>query len=260
LIDRSAIAAALQRRLAPTRAWAAVPLAMRLALPLLLLVQLAWHGLMPGPRASVKPLDAPPPEPVLRLAALGEPRTLAAAGVLRLQFHDTQPGRSIPFRELDYDRIRAWLEALLALAPASEYPLLLAVRIYGQVDDPVRQRKMFEFARSAFLENPRDRWRWLAEVTIIAKHRLDAPRLALDYARLLTRHTRPGEIPFWARDLQVLLLQDLGELESARILIGGMLASGAITDPHEIRFLEKKLRELENSERDNPKEGTTAAE
>lgn len=252
--------AAIRRRLAPTRSWSAVPPVLRIALPVLLLVQLVWHGLMPGPRASVEPLGAPPPEPMMRLAALGEPRTLAAAGLLRLQFHDTQPGRSIPFRELDYDRIRAWLERLLALAPDSDYPLLLAVRIYGQVDDPVRQRKMLDFVRAAFLENPRDRWRWLAEAIIIAEHRLDAPRLALDYARLLNRHTRPGEIPYWARDLQVLLLQDLGEFESARILIGGMLASGAITDPHEIRFLEQKLRELENSERDNPEEGTTAAE
>ncbi|MDZ7829060.1 MAG: hypothetical protein U5K33_06100 [Halofilum sp. (in: g-proteobacteria)] len=260
MIDRATITATIRRRLAPTRSWSAVPPVLRIVLPLLLLVQLAWHGLMPGPRASVAPLDDPPPEPMMRLAALGEPRTLAAAGLLRLQFHDTQPGRSIPFRELDYDRIRAWLERLLALAPDSDYPLLLAVRIYGQVDDPVRQRKMLDFVRSAFIERPRDRWRWLAEAIIIAKHRLDAPRLALDYARLLNQHTRPGEIPFWARDLQVLLLQDLGELESARILIGGMLASGAITDPHEIRFLEQKLRELENSERDNPEEGSTAAE
>jgi len=231
---------------------------LRIGFPVLLFVQLAWQGLMPGPRASMETLGAPPPEPMMRLAALGEPRTLAAVGLVRLQFHDTQPGRSIPFRELDYDRIRAWLERLLELAPASDYPLLLAVRIYAQVNDPVRQRKMLDFVRSAFLQNPRERWRWLAEAIIIAEHRLDAPRLALDYARLLNRHTRPGEIPFWARDLQVLLLQDLGEFESARILIGGMLASGAIEDPHEIRFLEQKLRELETSERDNPREGTAA--
>lgn len=227
-------------------------------MPIFLFVQLAWHGFTPGPRAVVEPLGPPPPEAMLRLAALGEPRTIAAAGVLRLQFHDTQPGLSVPFAQLDYDQVRAWLERLLELAPASDYPLLLAVRIYGQVNDPARQRKMLDFVREAFVGRPLDRWRWLAESVIIAKHRLDDPRLALDYARVLNRHTNSGEIPFWARDLQVLLLQDLGEFESARILIGGMLASGAITDPHEIRFLEQRLRELDTSDPGSRNNGSAA--
>lgn len=171
---------------------------------------------------------------------------MAAIGVLRLQFHDTQPGRSIPFRELDYARVRIWLERLLRLAPASEYPLSLAVRVYAQVNDPPRQRQMLDFARAAFVERPGERWRWLAEAIMIAKHRLADAELALRYAKILNQHTIPGQVPFWARDLQVLLLEDMGELESARILIGGMLASGAINDPNELRFLEKKLQEIEN--------------
>lgn len=236
---------AFRQWLVPTRPWAAVPRGLRLLLAGLLCLQLAWHAALPSPAPRLRALAPPPAEGVLRLLALGEPRTLAAAGVLRLQFHDTQPGLSIPFRELDYGRVRGWLGRLLELAPASDYPLLLAVRIYAQVDDAARSREMLEFVRTAFVQRPRARWRWLAEATIIAQHRLGSPRLALEYARLLHGHTRPGEIPHWARDLQLLLLQELGELESARILIGGMLASGAITDPHEIRFLENRLRELE---------------
>lgn len=250
----------LGRQLAPTRGWTAVPLGLRLGLPVLLLLQLAWHGWLPEPRPTVSRLAPPPAAALLRVTALGEPRTLAALGTLYLQFHDTRPGRSIPFRELDYVRLRGWLGRWLELAPASDYPLLLAVRIYAQVNDASRQRLMLEFVRQAFLERPRERWRWLAEATIIARHRLDAPRLALEYARLLARHTRPGEIPFWARDLQLILLQDVGELESARILIGGMLASGAITDPHELRFLENRLRELEREQGTRPSEAATVAE
>jgi hypothetical protein len=33
-------------------------------------------------------------------------------------------------------------------------------------------------------------------------------------------------------------------LESARIIIGGLLESGKITDPHELRFLNQKLETL----------------
>ena len=52
-------------------------------------------------------------------------------------------------------------------------------------------------------------------------------------------------MPAWARDMSVVILEDMGELDAARFLIGGLIHSGRITDPHEIRFLEQKLGELE---------------
>jgi hypothetical protein len=52
------------------------------------------------------------------------------------------------------------------------------------------------------------------------------------------------DVPYWARDLQILLLEDMGEYEAARILIGGLLASGEIEDPGEVRFLEQRLEAL----------------
>lgn len=232
--------------LAPVRDWRAVPRPVLALLVLTLLAQLAWHALTPPPQARMQALPAPPPAHLLSALALGEDRMAASLAALWLQFHDTQPGYSVPFREMDYGRVRQWLERIQALAPGSDYPLLLAVRIYGQVNDPPRQRIMLDFVRTAFVERPRERWRWLAEAIIIARHRLDDPELALEYARLLNRHTRPGEIPFWARDLQIFVLEDMGELEAARILIGGMLESGEINDPHELRFLEKRLKMLEN--------------
>ena len=88
----------------------------------------------------------------------------------------------------------------------------------------------------------------MAHVTLLARHRLKDLDLALEYARDLSNHTRPGDIPFWARDLTVLLLEDLCELEAARVLLGGMLADGTVTDPGELAFLERKLSALEASD------------
>lgn len=233
----------------PARSIRSVPLSLRLVLALALAAQLGWHAFEPAPTALRAELSPPPPAAMLRLAALGEPSALAASGLLWLQFHDEQPGLDIAWRDLDYEVVRGWLERWLALEPASEYPLLLAVRVYGQVADPDRQRIMFDFARSAFEERPLARWRWLAEAALSAKHRLRDPELALEYASLLTERTRAGQIPNWARDLQILILEDMGELEAARVLIGGLLASGEIEDPNEIRFLERKLSALENRQR-----------
>lgn len=230
--------------LTPTRPLHAVPPRWRGLLLAAFLAQLGWHALEPAPEARARPVPEALPLPVLRLAALGEPATLATAGTLWLQYFDEQPGESIPFRELDYHRVRDWLARWSALDPDSGYPLLLAVRIYAQVSDPARQRIMLEFVLDRFLERPGARWRWLAEAAILARHRLHDDRLALRYARLLAEHTRPGEVPHWARDLQILLLEDIGELEAAKVLIGGLLANGEIRDPNEIRYLEQRLEAL----------------
>lgn len=243
------VRSAIARLQAPVRPLSAVPGTLRLALVIAFAGQLAWHAMAPERAARARPVPPPPPAAALELAALGEPTTLAAAGALWLQFHDEQPGVQVSWNDLDYTAVRQWLERFLQLAPASEYPLMLAVRIYGQVADRDRQAIMLDFTRDAFLEDPLRRWRWLAEAALVARHRMDEPRRALGYARLLTEHTRAGEVPHWARDLQIFLLEDLREYEAARVLVGGLLASGEIDDPHEIRFLERKLEALEAEER-----------
>ena len=85
----------------------------------------------------------------------------------------------VPFRELDYDRVIQWLTAILGLDPAGQYPLLLASQVYLQVPDPERQRRMSAFVYEQFLRAPNERWRWLAHVSIMAKHRLHDDALAL---------------------------------------------------------------------------------
>ena len=52
-------------------------------------------------------------------------------------------------------------------------------------------------------------------------------------------------VPYWARDMKIIVLEDMGEVEAAKVLVGGLIASGEITDPYELNFLQNKIRELE---------------
>ena len=47
--------------------------------------------------------------------------------------------------------------------------------------------------------------------------------------------------------MTIAVLEDMGELEAARVLIGGLLHDGRLRDAHEIRFLEQRLLELQAS-------------
>jgi len=45
--------------------------------------------------------------------------------------------------------------------------------------------------------------------------------------------------------MEIFILEDMNELETARIMIGGYVASGRVKDPAELRFLDQRLKELE---------------
>ena len=222
-----------------------MPAAVRLMVVAALALQIGWHAWRPDPRAEVRALAPAPAAATLRVAALGDEAVLAKLLMLRLQAHDSQPGVSIPFMDLDYERVADWLDAIIDLDPRADSPLLAASRLYGSVPDPGRQRTMFELVHRRFLEDPDRRWPWLAHAAVVAKHRLADSALALRYARAVTEHATGPRVPAWVRDMSALIVADIGELEAARVLIGGLLHSGRVRDPGEIRFLGMRLAEIE---------------
>ncbi|HEY7760273.1 MAG TPA: hypothetical protein VIA64_12720 [Burkholderiales bacterium] len=225
-----------------------VPLTVRVGAGALFMVQAVLSGWQPAPAASAQALPEVPTTPVLRAASLGDPIPLAQLLTLYLQAFDNQPGISIPFAQLDYGRVEAWLSAALDLDPAGQYPLLMAAQVYGQVPDPARQRRMLEFVYRRFQADPDRRWRWLAHAAIMARHRLQDPQLALQYARALREQATGPHVPGWARQMEIFLHEEAGEYVAARALLGGMLHSGAITDAHELRFLTERLSQMESAE------------
>lgn len=225
-----------------------VPRVLQALLGGILLLQLAWHQFQPTPTARATSLPATPAMAVLRLAALGEPVALAKGLDLWLQSFDNQPGISIPFRQLNYPRLRGWLDHILQLDPRGHYPLLAAARLYGEVPDPLRQRLMLDFIYKKFLEAPGERWPWMAHAVLVARHRLKDLPLALKYARAITDNTTEAQAPHWARQLQIFVLEGMGEKRAATILLGGLLNSGQITDANELHFLKERLQQLKGEQ------------
>ncbi len=210
-----------------------------------LALQFFVHWKIPSPQARATDLPALPSVPALRAMSLDEPIALAKLLMLYLQAFDNQPGVSIPFRDLDYDRVVQWLTKMLALDPAGQYPLLSASRLYGEVPVAAKQRQMLDFVYRAFLQDPNRRWPWLAHGVLIAKHQLKDLALAATYAAALRDNATSKEVPHWAQQMDIFIREDLNELESAKVLLGGLLQSGRITDPKEWHFLNEKLQELE---------------
>ena len=222
-----------------------VPVSTVVFLLLALMLQLLWHSQQEQEKAHAEDLPVPMSVDAYKMASLNEPVAMSKMLNLWLQAFDNQPGLSISFHQLDYVRITQWLDTIMALDPKGHYPMLVAARVYGSISDQARQRIMLDYIYKKFNEDPNRHWRWLAHASTVAKHNLKDMSLALKYARALAEKATAKHVPYWARDMHFILLEELGEIETAKILIGGLIESGEISDPYELNFLTEKIRELE---------------
>jgi hypothetical protein len=52
-------------------------------------------------------------------------------------------------------------------------------------------------------------------------------------------------VPLWAKQKEIFILEDMNELAAAQIMLGGLIESGTVKDPAELRFLRQRLEALE---------------
>ena len=211
--------------------------------------QLAWHVLRQPVPPTAADLPPAPAAQMLRLASFGEPAALARLAMVWLIAFDSRGDNAIPYQKLDYGRLLAWLDAILTADPRSDYPLFAASRIYAENTDPAKTRRMCEYIFSVFAEDPNRRWAALAQAALLAKHRLHDLPLARRYAAAIQRYTTDPTVPSWARQTEIFILEDMDELEAAKVMLGGLLATGRIRDEEERRFLQGRLEEIERRQK-----------
>jgi hypothetical protein len=192
-----------------------------------------------------KPLSNPLQATTYQQIAMGSEQLLAYLLAIRLQLHDNQAGRHFNYSRIDYRILVDWLEQITHVNRASEYPMLLASRVYSQTRDRERLQLILGFIKQNFDLDPQLHWRRLAEASVIAKHQLGDLKLALRLAEKLARQPVDIVMPQWARDIHILLLGELNELESAIAIIEALLQSGAVNDADEKRFLEWRLSKFQ---------------
>lgn len=165
--------------------------------------------------------------------------------MLYLQAYDLRGDNAVPYQYLDYARLIDWLRAIVQTDPKSGYALFSAARIYAENPDRAKCRAVLEFLHEMFGSDPDRRWPWLAHAALVAKHRLGDLALALRYARALDDSVRDPQAPLWAKQMEVFILEDMNELEAAKVMLGGLIATGRVRDPSELRLLRNRLLDLD---------------
>jgi hypothetical protein len=219
-----------------------LPRPLLLAFVVLLLAQIIYHHMnQERVERLYDELGQPLSASIYRGLAMGSQQLFGYLLAIRLQLHDNQAGRHFSYKLMDYDLLVDWLEQISGVSPGTEYPMLLASRVYTATSDHRQLRQILGFIERRFDEDPQLHWRRLAEASVIAKHRLGDLELALRMARKLAQQPASIDLPQWARDFEFLLLAELNELESAIVIIEALLQTEAVNDPDERLFLQGKL-------------------
>jgi hypothetical protein len=194
---------------------------------------------------AYKPLSEPLEASTYRIASMGSDHLTSYLLAIKLQLHDNQSGKHIRYDLLNYQTLSDWLDQIVLLNIQSEYPTMLASRIYGQTRDEKKLRLMVSFIQRSFTQNPQLHWRRMTEATILAKHKLKDLELALSLAAQLASLPVEVSMPHWARDMQFIILGKMTEFEAGMAIIIALLESGSINDSDELRFLKKQLLDFQ---------------
>jgi len=206
-----------------------------------LLANVVFQRQNPPARVDIVDLRQPPPEVLVRTAALGENAFAGYLVMMFLQNVDVPLGRATPLADLERHTVIRWLDLGLDLDPDTGYPLLLAARHYAETGSPEQRRMMLDWVYRRFEERPNQRWPWLAHAVFVARHVLHDNTLAEFYAAALRTQVSDPTVPSWVRQMDLLLRADLGETADARVILGGLIAAGQIRSPAELKFLESRL-------------------
>ena len=235
-----------------TRPIGHVPIVIRYMLIITVISQCIWHYSFSELHVKKEEVMPEPGRPAIyQLASLNDSITIAKLLMLWVQAFDNQPGVSLSLKELNYERVIVWLALIMSLDENIQYPLFAASRFYTEVPDIDKKKLMIGFVKNKFLQNPDQRWASMAHAVYVAKHRIKDLQLAVEYARLLRLHATGENVPYWAKQMEFFVLEDMGELEAAMILIGGLLESGELDDKHQQEFLRSRLEDIKQRYKQN---------
>lgn len=219
------------------------------ALALLLLAQAAFTHAMREVRPAIEAMPPPPAETALKGMAFGDDEFLYRATALWLQDVGDGGGRLKPLREMDYDRVVAWLRALDRLDPKAEFAHAVAAHEFGQVQiDPSRVRKIVLYLREVGLSDPARRWPWLVWAAERARHELKDKELVRGFAHDFAGITDRA-VPAWVRGLATPLYHYAGDAAAAAEARAALLKSDpgyedeAKAEIEQMRDLARQLKE-----------------
>jgi hypothetical protein len=197
----------------------------------LLLAQGAFASLLPSAPDSGD-IAAPPSLLVAKLSSLGEDAFFFRSHSLALQHAGNLNGTIVPYCDMNYRQLAAWLSLLERFDGEAQITPVMAGRLFGNNQNGADTKYVIDYLEARALAHPVTNWRWLGQAVYLARYRLKDQARAQILAHELA--TLPIALPSWARDLEVFVMVDRGDKQGASQLLAALTSE---TDsPNELRW------------------------
>lgn len=184
--------------------------------------------------ANVPP---PPGEAGASLMTLGDPQLAYRMTGLMLQNFGDTGGRTTPLQDYNYEHLGLWFYRADQLDPISNHVPLLAAYYFGATQDPSMLGPVIDYLAHVGRRGADQKWRWLGQAIHLARFRMEDTDLALELAHELAGLDEP-DMPGWARQMPVFILNAQGDRESAYDFMVGVLREEAENmHPNEVNFM-----------------------
>lgn len=169
-----------------------------------------------------------PPVPSYNTAsftALGDTGFAYRSLGLTLQNLGDTGGRTVGFVDFNYDRLGEWFELGHKLDPHSNFLPFLAAFYYSGNQKKDQLVHVVKYLEKAGLVQEAEKWRWLAQASLIARFKMDDLPLSLNIARKLAA-LNYTDMPGWAKAMPAYILNAQGEKKAAYDIMISYLKSG----------------------------------
>ena len=170
-------------------------------------IYVRWGNVPPVPKINT-----------LVMGFLGDSQFAFRASAIALQNYGSI-GQTQSLKDYNYETLGKWFDLLDQLDRKSNYVPYLAAYYYGAVQDPSKLGPVISYLEKVGMYPMPGRWRWLAQAAYLARHRMQDNDNALRIARKLGSIYKPGEMPNWTRNMESMLMADMGDKQAAYLLM-----------------------------------------
>ncbi len=165
----------------------------------------------------------------LRLLALGDDALAYRLGGLAVQnFGEQKSGNATPLRDYDYAKLIDWFTLLAQLQPQADYHKHLAAYLYSATDNAQQLRLIINYLQQQAHVAGQNNWRWLAQASLLARHKLQDADLALAIAQDLAWLNEPQQ-PFWTKLTPAILWLQQNDYQAATLYLEKLQAQPTLT-------------------------------
>lgn len=151
-------------------------------------------------------------------------------------------GRFTALKHYNYQKLKDWFMLLDELDPKSNFIPSLAGYYFSQTQNKADLIYIIDYLEAHAERDMYHKWWWMAQASYIANHKMNNKDRALALAKKVAA-TKRDDLPIWAKQMPVFILEQKGEFEEAYAMIEEIVRNIDSLEPGEANFIRYFIQE-----------------